>query len=109
MGIRSGDASRHGGRGRGARRYSVPPGAARFAMRIEGRQHLIFDADDTLWENNIYFEKAFDEFCDFLSHSHLSAEEVRAHLDEIEIANAKVYGYGARNFARNLRACYAKL
>ena len=23
---------------------------------------LIFDADDTLWENNIYFERAFDDF-----------------------------------------------
>ena len=27
-------------------------------------QHLIIDADDTLWENNIYFERAFDEFVD---------------------------------------------
>ncbi len=27
---------------------------------------LIFDADDTLWENNIYFERAFDRFVDFL-------------------------------------------
>ncbi len=73
------------------------------------RQHLIFDADDTLWENNIYFEAAFDEFCDFLAHSSLSPEEVRAVLDEIEIANARVHGYGSRNFGRNLAACYQKL
>ena len=33
------------------------------------RQFLIIDADDTLWENNIYFEKAFEEFCQFLDHS----------------------------------------
>jgi len=26
------------------------------------RQFLIIDADDTLWENNIYFEEAFEEF-----------------------------------------------
>ena len=32
---------------------------------------LLFDADDTLWENNIYFERAFDEFCEFLDHSSL--------------------------------------
>ena len=38
-------------------------------MKIHDRQHLIIDADDTLWENNIYFERAFDEFCDFLAHS----------------------------------------
>jgi len=70
------------------------------------RQHLIVDADDTLWENNIYFEKAFDDFFDYLGHSHLSAAEVRAVLDEIEIANARIHGYGSLNFARNLRQCY---
>ena len=52
------------------------------------RQHLIVDADDTLWENNIYFERAFDEFIDFLGHSSLQPREVRAILDEIEIAFA---------------------
>ena len=73
------------------------------------QQHLIFDADDTLWENNIYFEAAFEQFCDYLQHSSLSAEEVRGVLDEIEIANAKIHGYGSRNFARNLAECYQKL
>ncbi len=29
-------------------------------------EFLIIDADDTLWENNIYFERAFDEFVEFL-------------------------------------------
>lgn len=74
-----------------------------------GQQHLIFDADDTLWENNIYFEAAFEQFCDYLQHSSLSPEEVRGVLDEIEIANAKMHGYGSRNFARNLAECYQKL
>jgi len=73
------------------------------------RQHLIFDADDTLWENNIYFESAFDQFCEYLSHSSMSPGEVRAVLDEIEIVNAKLHGYGSRNFARNLAACYQHL
>lgn len=73
------------------------------------RQHLIFDADDTLWENNIYFESAFDQFCDYLSHSSMSPQEVRAVLDEIERVNAKIHGYGSRNFARNLAQCYRHL
>ena len=38
------------------------------------RQHLIIDADDTLWENNIYFERAFDEFVEFLAHSIADAD-----------------------------------
>ncbi len=73
------------------------------------RQHLIIDADDTLWENNIYFERAFDEFVTFLDHSSLSSTEVRAVLDEIEETNSKIHGYGSLNFARNLRQCYQNL
>ncbi len=78
-------------------------------VKILDRQHLIIDADDTLWENNIYFERAFDEFVDFLSHSSLSPSEVRAVLDEIETVNNKVHGYGTANFARNLGECYHRL
>ncbi len=73
------------------------------------RQNLIIDADDTLWENNIYFEQAFDEFIEYLDHSTLKPDEVRTILDEIELANIKVNGYGARNFARNMCVCYERL
>ena len=75
----------------------------------DGRQHLLIDADDTLWENNIYFEAAFEQFVDFLDHSSMSAAEIRTVLDEIEIANIKIHGYGAANFARNLAQCYERL
>ncbi|MEX2261728.1 MAG: HAD family hydrolase [Bryobacteraceae bacterium] len=73
------------------------------------RQHLIVDADDTLWENNIYFERAFDEFVKYLSHSCMNADEIRAVLDEIELANIRIHGYGSGNFGRNLRECYRRL
>src|SRR5262245_53599499 len=73
------------------------------------RQFLIFDADDTLWENNIYFERAFDEFVAFLDHSTMSAREVRDVLDEIERVNSKIHGYGSLSFGRNLRECYRHL
>jgi putative hydrolase of the HAD superfamily len=73
------------------------------------RQYLIVDADDTLWENNIYFEHAFEEFVEFLDHSSLGAREVRAVLDEIETANARIHGYGSLNFGRNLKECYRRL
>jgi putative hydrolase of the HAD superfamily len=73
------------------------------------QQHLIIDADDTLWENNIYFERAFDEFVEFLAHSTLSPQQVRDVLDEIERMNAKTHGYGSMNFGRNLRECYQRL
>jgi putative hydrolase of the HAD superfamily len=73
------------------------------------RQHLIIDADDTLWENNIFFEQAFDEFCSFLSHSDLTSRQVRDVLDAIEAVNARIHGYGSKNFGRNLVQTYHRL
>ena len=70
---------------------------------------LIFDADDTLWENNIYFERAFDDFVEFLDHSSLTGPQIRDVLNEIELVNAKIHGYGAKNFGRNLQQAYQHL
>ena len=73
------------------------------------RLALLIDADDTLWENNIYFERAFDTFCDFLDHSALTPVQVRDVLNEIELVNAKIHGYGSKNFGRNLQQAYRHL
>ena len=43
---------------------------------------LIFDAEDSWWENTVYFDEAFERFCVLLDHSHLKPEKVRAALDE---------------------------
>src|SRR5207302_643620 len=69
------------------------------------RYHLLIDADDTLWENNIYFEQAIHAFITFLNHSRLSREEVRAVLDEVE----RLMGYGSANFTRSLVETYRRL
>ncbi|HTS78420.1 MAG TPA: HAD family hydrolase [Bryobacteraceae bacterium] len=71
--------------------------------------NLIFDADDTLWENNIYFERAFDDFVDFLAHSALKPAQIREILNEIELVNSRMHGYGARNFGKNLQQAYRHL
>jgi putative hydrolase of the HAD superfamily len=73
------------------------------------RQSLLFDGDDTLWENNVYFERAIDDFVAYLDHSTLAPAEVRAVLDEIERANVRMHGYGALSFGRSLRECYEHL
>jgi putative hydrolase of the HAD superfamily len=70
---------------------------------------LLIDADDTLWENNIYFERAFENFVEFLAHSSLTPPQVREVLNEIELVNARIHGYGARNFGRNLQQAYHHL
>lgn len=74
-----------------------------------GYRHLIIDADDTLWENNVYFEQAFQRFALFLNHSTLSMPEVRRRLDEIEHVNRIRYGYGARQFGVNMQECFRAL
>ena len=73
------------------------------------RQFLIVDADDTLWENNIFFERAFDEFVAFLDHSSLSPREVRDVLDAIEADQCQDPRYGTLNFGRNLKQTYEQL
>ncbi|MDG9701985.1 HAD family hydrolase [Streptomyces sp. DH37] len=69
-------------------------------------QCLFIDGDDTLWENNIYFEHAIEEFIDLVRHESVTRAELRHVLDEIERANCKVHGYGARSFVRSLHDCY---
>jgi len=69
------------------------------------RYHLLIDADDTLWENNIYFEQSIHEFITFLNHSTLTPEEVRAVIDEVE----RLMGYGSANFTRSLVETYHRL
>ena len=75
-------------------------------MPYHDRQHLIFDADDTLWENNRYFEAAFRDFVEFLNHEHLSHAEIQEVLDTIQRQNIHLNGYGARSFARSLRETF---
>jgi putative hydrolase of the HAD superfamily len=69
------------------------------------RLDLWIDADDTLWENNVFFERTFARFVDFLNHDHLTPAEVRTILDEIEHVNNRIHGYGSANFMRNVRQC----
>jgi putative hydrolase of the HAD superfamily len=71
-----------------------------------GRQFLLIDGDDTLWENNVYFEQAIEAFIDFLAHSSMSRDQVRAALDEVERINVRVHGYGSASFTKNLRQTY---
>ncbi len=72
-------------------------------------QVLIIDGDDTLWENNVYFEEAIEAFIEFLDHSTLSRTQVRAALDEVERMNIPKHGYGSAAFTANLQQTYGSL
>lgn len=72
-------------------------------------QTLLFDADDTLWENNIYFERAIASFISYLDHRVHTREEVREHLNTCERATIAQYGYGLGSFRRSLVNCFEEL
>ena len=72
-------------------------------------QTLLFDADDTLWENNIYFERAIAAFISYLDHRVHTREEVREHLNTCEHATIAKYGYGLASFRRSLVTCFEQL
>jgi len=73
------------------------------------RLTLLFDADDTLWENNVLFERVIDAYLDWLAHPTLDRAATRAVLDEVERANVVVHGYGTAGFLRSLRDCFERL
>lgn len=78
------------------------------ATRLEG-QTLLFDADDTLWENNIYFERAIAAFISYLDHRVHTDEEVRERLNHTERATVAEHGYGLKSFRRSLVKCFEQL
>ncbi len=72
-------------------------------------QTLLIDADDTLWENNIYFERAIANFISFLNHHEYSPEQVREVLNDVERESIMTHGYGLHSFAHSLVETFERL
>ena len=72
-------------------------------------QTLLIDADDTLWENNIYFERAIASFISFLNHHEFSPEQVREVLNDVERECIVTHGYGLHSFAHALVKTFERL
>ncbi len=77
--------------------------------QFEAGQTLLIDADDTLWENNIYFERAIAAFISYLNHHEYSPAEVRAALNAVERETILAHGYGLPSFTRSLVTCFERL
>jgi putative hydrolase of the HAD superfamily len=73
------------------------------------RQTLLVDADDTLWENNLFFEQAIAEFSARTERLGYSTAYVRRILNEIEKRNIGQHGYGVGSFRRSLEETYRRL
>jgi putative hydrolase of the HAD superfamily len=74
-----------------------------------GAQTFLIDADDTLWENNIYFERAIANFISFLNHRQYTPEQVRLVLNDVERDSIVKHGYGLHSFAHSLVDTFEKL
>lgn len=72
-------------------------------------QTLLIDADDTLWENNVYFERAIAAFISYLNHRDYSPAEVRQTLNAVERETILAHGYGLSSFKRSLLTCFERL
>jgi putative hydrolase of the HAD superfamily len=77
--------------------------------RYSDPQVLLVDADDTLWENNIYFEQAIADFMRFLNHKEMSHAEVRLVINEVERETILERGYGYHSFAHSLVKTFERL
>lgn len=62
---------------------------------------IAFDADDTLWANEPYFEKAENAFCEMME-DYLSHHAARRELMNTEIGNLPLYGYGVKAFTLSM-------
>ncbi len=67
-----------------------------------GPMNLIFDADDTLWQNNVYFIEATEAFLDAMEKWRPDRDAVRAYLSDVERQAVKIHGYGTSAFTRCL-------
>jgi putative hydrolase of the HAD superfamily len=77
--------------------------------KISTPQNLLIDADDTLWENNVYFERAIARFISFLNHHEFSPEQVREVLNDVERECIVKHGYGLHSFAHALVDTFERL
>ena len=64
---------------------------------MTGISVIAFDADDTLWVNEPYFQEVEHKFCALLE-DYLPAHAVSKELYAVEMQNLPLYGYGIKAF-----------
>ena len=69
---------------------------------------IAFDADDTLWHNEVVYAQAKERFADIMRR-YVPAQDARDGLDEAEIANIELLGYGIKSFTLSMIEIALKL
>ena len=62
---------------------------------------IAFDADDTLWHNEVLYHQAKEELSQMLA-GYREPKAVKERLDQIEVDNIKYYGYGIKSFTLSM-------
>jgi putative hydrolase of the HAD superfamily len=62
---------------------------------------IAFDADDTLWHNEPYFDEAQERFCE-LFQDYASKQEILGLILNHQIANLPLYGFGIKAFSLSM-------
>jgi putative hydrolase of the HAD superfamily len=62
---------------------------------------IAFDADDTLWINEPYFQEIEQRFCELLE-DYLPQHTAARELLQVEIGNLPLYGYGVKGFVLSM-------
>jgi putative hydrolase of the HAD superfamily len=70
---------------------------------------LIVDADDTLWENNIYYEQCIAAFTELMVDQGHGQEETARTMEAVERERIPQVGYAPEEFARSLVIAYQRL
>jgi len=70
---------------------------------------LIIDADDTLWENNIYYEACVTDFAALMAEEGFDPQEAKRTLDAVESERIPQVGYAPQEFARSMVITYERL
>jgi putative hydrolase of the HAD superfamily len=73
--------------------------------------NLIFDADDTLWDSNIHFIEAFDEFAAAVADAGLPVDRIKVHqaVRRAELELIKSHGYGRRPYVAALHRAASEI
>ncbi len=73
--------------------------------------NLVFDADDTLWDSNIHFLEAFEDFVTAFELIGLDAhrDHIKAIVRETELALIQTLGYGRKPYIEALHQASTKL
>jgi putative hydrolase of the HAD superfamily len=70
---------------------------------------LILDADDTLWESEVYYQQAVTAFADLMAAQGFDRQEAQRTADAVEHERVPQVGYGPVQFACSLVMAYERL